>query len=443
MKRFFTILLVTCIALSGLGVFAGCEKPQDPPQHQHTVSQQWTKDDNHHWHVCQETGCNEIFDKAQHDWTGDDAFTCTVCGQTKTQTPTEPSLSGEVTKEQWDLAVVIEKFNNVTKNYGFVQSEMGEVKSEILIAGEKVIKKMLDVGLVVGYAGEQAQAQKDMVLNLFVGLIADYQNFTYDEQEGVYLSTTTITTTVTDEVSGYTATESLTNGKVKFSSDYTVESLTCDMTETIYMNGQLIHTGQYNDMVFTFKDFGTTVVDFKTEVPYIPQANYTQVTEEQWRDSMSIKFDCQLEKTMTLLANGEFYYVMEDGYIRSGNVIKFSDWYISIEGDKYFEYNCDEDGNWTKKEIDEEDYINLATFAELTEAFSQATYDEQTGLYVCNELDVGNGDKYYNFKIGFVDGKVAYVYYEDKEEDGMKPVYQCYFEYETIEVTLPTINEQV
>ena len=101
------------------------------------------------------------------------------------------------------------------------------------------------------------------------------------------------------------------------------------------------------------------------------------------------------------------------------------------------------DDNWTKEEISEEDYINFATFAELTEAFSQATYDEQTGLYVCNELDVGNGDKYYNFKIGFVDGKLAYVYYEEKEEDGMKPVYQCYFEYKTIEVTLPTINEQV
>ena len=383
MKRFFAFLLAICTMLSCVGLFSACDNSQNPP---------------------------------------------------------ENNFTGEVTKEQWNLAFITEKFNNVTINYGFFQTEVGEVKTEILIDGDKVLKTMNDVNLVVGYTGEQAEDQKSLVLDLFIGLIEKYENFTFDEQESVYVSTDTITSTVTDDVSGYTAVETLTNGKVKFNDDYTIEWLTCDITEEIFVNGQPLRVSNLNDMVFTFKDFGTTVVDIQTEVPYIPQANYTQVTEQQWIDSLSIKLDCQIDQTLTLLENGEFYYVMKDGFIRSGNVIQYSDWYISIEGDKYFQYYIGENDKWTKEEIDEEEYITLATFAELIDAFNQSTFDSETGLYICEELDIGNNEKYYNLKMGFVDGKIAYVYYEEAEEGGMKPVYQCYFEYTTIEVTLPTID---
>lgn len=383
MKRFFAFLLAICTMLSCVGLFSACDNSQNPP---------------------------------------------------------ENNFTGEVTKEQWNLAFITEKFNNVTINYGFFQTEIGEVKTELLIDGDKVLKTMNDVNLVVGYTGEQAEDQKSLVLDLFIGLIEKYENFTFDEQESVYVSTDTITTTITDDVSGYTAVETLTNGKVKFNDDYTIEWLTCDITEEIFVDGQPLRVSNFDDMVFTFKDFGTTVVDIQTEVPYIPQANYTQVTEQQWIDSLSIKLDCQIDQTLTLLVNGEFYYVMKDGFIRSGNVIQYSDWYISIEGDKYFQYYIGENDKWTKEEIDEEEYIILATFAELIDAYNQSTFDSETGLYICEELDIGNNEKYYNLKMGFVDGKIAYVYYEEAEEGDMKPVYQCYFEYTTIEVTLPTID---
>ena len=82
------------------------------------------------------------------------------------------------------------------------------------------------------------------------------------------------------------------------------------------------------------------------------------------------------------------------------------------------------------------------TFAELIDAFSQSTFDAQTGLYTCDELDIDGGENtYYNLKMGFIDGKLAYVYYEEKTEGGMKPIYQCYLEYKTVEVTLPTVDE--
>ena len=492
MKRLITFLLVTCVLISACGLFA-CDGGQTPPPtHEHSFSQQWTKDENYHWHDCQAVDCDEKADKQAHEWTGEGTLTCTVCGATKQDPQTPPvhehsygkewttdqenhwkkcsgceetaelgahewtgegtltctvcgatkqdDFSGEVSEEQWNLATIAEKFNNVTIKYEFIQNQMGLVKSEMWVDGDKVLKKNADPVMNIGYTGEQGKAQKDLVLNLFLGLIEKYENFTYNAEDGTYASTETISTTVTDDVTGYTANETLTNGKVKFASDYTIEWLTCDMTEEISVNGQLVHAKTYEDMLFTFTNFGTTIVDFVTEVPYIPQNTYTQVTEEQWKASMRIEYDCEIKQTLTMLANGEFYYVMEDGYIRSGNVIKFSDWYISIEGDKYFEYNSNSKGEWSSVEIEEDDYIKLATFAELIDAYDKATFDAETGLYICDKLELDGGyTTYYNIKIGFVDGKVAYVYYEDETDDGMKPVYQCYFDYKTIEVTLPNV----
>lgn len=66
--------------------------------HTHDFSQNWSKDDNYHWHAC--NGCETIKDKAAHTWddgvittaatcvtTGLIKYTCTVkgCGATKTE----------------------------------------------------------------------------------------------------------------------------------------------------------------------------------------------------------------------------------------------------------------------------------------------------------------------------------------------------------------------
>ena len=65
-------------------------------EHEHSWSSNWISDPDYHWHKC--SGCSEIKDKAAHSWdqgtvtkeagayaTGTKKFTCTVCGQTKTE----------------------------------------------------------------------------------------------------------------------------------------------------------------------------------------------------------------------------------------------------------------------------------------------------------------------------------------------------------------------
>lgn len=422
MKRFITFLMV-CVLSVTCALFVACD-----PAHTHDFGSSWLSDGDNHWHAC--SGCFEKSDVGEHDMLGE-GQSCSVCGYS--------DAGAEVNENQWNVAVAIERFNNVTLKYAFT-APSGYTECEVLIAGDKVYRKNSNPVMNIGYIGEQAQVQKDGVLGLFVGYIADYQSFTYDAENGTYVLNKTITNTSTNPDSGMTSTAEVSNARIKFDSDYTIKSFTCDLTETISVGGNVVHQATYEDMVFEFSNFGTTVVDFATDVPYIPQNTYTQVSEEQWTSAMKIESDCEVKQSMTLMKSGEFYYVMEDLFIRSGNVIKFADWYISIVGDKYYMYSEDEDG-WTKEECTEEDYIASATFRELIDAFDDVTFNSATGLYECDEVDLQDSYTVYsNFKAGFVDGKLVYVYYEDVMGSD-KAVYQCYFTYKTVDVTLPTVSE--
>lgn len=89
--------VITATANDG-GLQAACTVTVDAAAtHTHSFSDVWSKDNDSHWHVC--SGCNEISDKAEHQWDagiqttaptstadGVKTFTCSVCQQTKTET---------------------------------------------------------------------------------------------------------------------------------------------------------------------------------------------------------------------------------------------------------------------------------------------------------------------------------------------------------------------
>ena len=79
----------------------------------HNISTAWSKDNTDHWHEC--TNCHEKFDSAAHTWDegtetktakcnipGEMTYTCTVCGQTKTEAipAKEHQLSAEWSKDE-------------------------------------------------------------------------------------------------------------------------------------------------------------------------------------------------------------------------------------------------------------------------------------------------------------------------------------------------------
>lgn len=67
----FSIML--CIAIAAM--FTACGTGSFG--HSHEVSSAWEQDDTHHWHVCEDADCEEIFDKSSHIWSQNK---CTVCG---------------------------------------------------------------------------------------------------------------------------------------------------------------------------------------------------------------------------------------------------------------------------------------------------------------------------------------------------------------------------
>lgn len=85
------------------------------PQLEHTYSGEWSKDNDYHWHACTDVGYESLIkDKAAHTWDagtvtteptaeteGVRTFTCTICGQTRTESigPLEHHYSTEWSKD--------------------------------------------------------------------------------------------------------------------------------------------------------------------------------------------------------------------------------------------------------------------------------------------------------------------------------------------------------
>ena len=74
-------------------------KTKTIPATGHAWDTEWSKDNDHHWHECNNANCDAVKDKAEHRWNegkvttpatcttdGEKTFTCTVCSATKKET---------------------------------------------------------------------------------------------------------------------------------------------------------------------------------------------------------------------------------------------------------------------------------------------------------------------------------------------------------------------
>ena len=124
MKKFLSILLAACLLVSMSVMLASCG-------HKCEFAEEWSKDENSHWHECTGEDCTEIADKADHTWDegkittkptqeadGVKTFTCTACEQTKTEAV---AFTG-MTEEEWNAAFDAAVFEN------FVYTEKATVK---------------------------------------------------------------------------------------------------------------------------------------------------------------------------------------------------------------------------------------------------------------------------------------------------------------------------
>lgn len=111
------LLAVTAAALSAVFAFslAACDDGEPTGgsgAHTHTYSEQWSHNETEHWHACTGADCDEVTDKAAHNWDngtitaeptctakGEKTFTCTVCNATKTE---EIATTEHTFSDKWE-----------------------------------------------------------------------------------------------------------------------------------------------------------------------------------------------------------------------------------------------------------------------------------------------------------------------------------------------------
>lgn len=85
MKKIVSIIICCALfSLSAIGLSACDENQLSAGTHEHTYATEWTNDELFHWHVCTYADCKEVSGKAPHDFvelTEEDKLyrQCSVC----------------------------------------------------------------------------------------------------------------------------------------------------------------------------------------------------------------------------------------------------------------------------------------------------------------------------------------------------------------------------
>ena len=149
-----------------------------------------------------------------------------------------------------------------------VSRDMGQNRQEhvVKIADEGLYRKMtvyIDGSnpqvLERAFGGLDADAQRNLFFKTFLALLAEKDNFVYDSEEGVYIAPAKISVRVEGTEGAY-AVETMTNGRIKIDANGNVEYFSCTLDEKSYFDNKL-STQVIGDAVWSFSDYGTTVVD--------------------------------------------------------------------------------------------------------------------------------------------------------------------------------------
>lgn len=194
MKKILSAITALCLLLSLVATLTSCA-------HECEFSTEWSKDETSHWHVCtKDDECIEISDKADHTWgdgeittepsqeaDGVKTFTCTVCGQTKTESV---KFTG-MTEKEWNAAFVTDVFKN------FAYKETSTTKGNGVTVDTEVIYRITTAKAHVkitaaGQTQQQTFLTEKEVKNLRNGVLdsikelAKYKNFDYDAETKTY-----------------------------------------------------------------------------------------------------------------------------------------------------------------------------------------------------------------------------------------------------------------
>ena len=100
-----------------------------------------------------------------------------------------------------------------------------------------------------------------MFLAIFLSILAEKENFTYDAKQKAYIMPEEVKTTLPQNEDGSQyILETMRNGKVVFDAKGNVISFSFWISEAVYRGEELMHE-TVGDIILKFSDYGTTVVE--------------------------------------------------------------------------------------------------------------------------------------------------------------------------------------
>ena len=252
MKKILSVLLSVSLLLSACVMLTSC-------LHKCEFSDEWSKDENAHWHACTGEKCEEISDKADHTWDdgvitttatqeedGVKTFTCTVCQHTKT----EPIEFTGLTNTQWAKAFLSSEFQN------FSYKEISATKYSGITIDSETIYKFTSSSVyakitIAGDSASETSSNPSTVSTLRSQLLAsikeftDFDSFEYDAETKTYKATKAVyiealnasTSDITLKFDGNKLVE------IKYTASFTQSGIHFDVTSTV-----------------TLSDYGTTSI---------------------------------------------------------------------------------------------------------------------------------------------------------------------------------------
>ena len=165
----------------------------------------------------------------------------------------KPEATG-VTREQWEAAVQKSTFDNVTLSYTATfssdnVSNKGPHTIEIKLDGFDAERndKVLDL--------KDAVDARYLCTDAVVAMATDFDKYKYNAEKDCYEAVESISYTV-NVMDQYVATITPTNVSIELDESLRIAKISCHMVQSI-LDMELIL-----DVVFTFSDYGTTVVEW-------------------------------------------------------------------------------------------------------------------------------------------------------------------------------------
>ena len=170
--------------------------------------------------------------------------------------------NGPLSSGDWEDMISAHSFENYTLKTA--ATIMGtEQENTIKFADGKVAMDFILDGELIPlvYEGDDAAEMKRGYEELFLALLADFDNFAYDETAKVYKNDGAVSITITSTVEGQTITAdiTMTNGIVAVDDNGNLLQFDCEYTQTTTTpEGPITIT---TNMHMEFSNYGTTVIE--------------------------------------------------------------------------------------------------------------------------------------------------------------------------------------